>query len=76
MPEDTASREEGRRRQRVLALNKAAARWYYQNLSRPEGAAAAEYLKEDGEEDVYVVTCFSDRDKLLECPSVKREGGN
>ncbi len=44
VPEDTASREEGRRRQRVLALNKDAARWYYQNLSRPEGAAAAEYL--------------------------------
>ena len=44
VPEDTASREEGRRRQRVLALNKDAARWYYQNLSRPEGAAVAEYL--------------------------------
>ena len=28
-------------------------------------AAAAEYLKEDGEEDLFVVTCFSDRDKLL-----------
>ncbi len=26
---------------------------------------AAEYLKENGDEDVYVVTCFSDRDKLL-----------
>ena len=29
-------------------------------------ATAAEYLKENGDEDVYVVTCFSDRDKLLE----------
>ncbi len=26
---------------------------------------AAEYLKENGDEDVYVVTCFSDRDKFL-----------
>ncbi len=26
---------------------------------------AAEYLKGSGDEDVYVVTCFSDRDKLL-----------
>ncbi len=28
--------------------------------------AAAEHLKKAGDEDVYVVTCFSDRDKLLE----------
>ena len=28
---------------------------------------AAEYLKGNGDEDVYVVTCFSDRDKLLSC---------
>ncbi len=28
--------------------------------------AAAEELKNHGDEDVYVVTCFSDRDKLLE----------
>ena len=28
-------------------------------------ATAAESLKEAGDEDVYVVTCFSDRDKLL-----------
>ena len=28
--------------------------------------AAAAYLKENGDEDLYVVTCFSDRDKLLE----------
>ena len=44
VPEDNAGQEEGRRRQRVLALNKDAARWYYQNLSRPEGAAVAAYL--------------------------------
>ena len=45
VPEDSASREDGRRRQRVLELNKDAARWYYQNLSRPEGAAVAAYLE-------------------------------
>ena len=28
-------------------------------------ATAAEYLRENGDEDVYVITCFSDRDKLL-----------
>ena len=28
-------------------------------------ATAASWLKENGDEDVYVVTCFSDRDKLL-----------
>ena len=30
-------------------------------------ATAAKYLKENGDEDLYVVTCFSDRDKLLTC---------
>lgn len=45
VPEDGTDREEVRRRQRVLALNKDAARWFYQNLSRPEGAAAAAYLE-------------------------------
>ncbi|MDE7261679.1 MAG: DNA primase [Oscillospiraceae bacterium] len=44
VPEDNSDREESRRRQRVLALNKDAARWFHQNLSRPEGAAVAEYL--------------------------------
>ena len=37
VPEDGADREESRRRQRVLALNKDAARWFHQNLSRPGG---------------------------------------
>ncbi len=45
VPEDGADREESRRRQRVLALNKDAARWFHQNLSRPEGAAVAAYLE-------------------------------
>ena len=31
----------------------------------PAIADAAESLKAEGSEDVYVVTCFSDRDKLL-----------
>ena len=44
VPEDGGSREESRRRQRVLAVNKDAARWFYQNLSKPEGAAVAAYL--------------------------------
>ena len=44
VPEDRGDREESRRRQRVLALNKDAARWFYQNLARPEGAAVAAYL--------------------------------
>ena len=45
VPEDNTDREESRRRQRVLALNKEAARWFHQNLSRPEGAAVAAYLE-------------------------------
>ena len=46
VPEDSGSREESRRRQRVLAVNRDAARWFYQNLSRPEGAAVAAYLEQ------------------------------
>ena len=45
VPEDTSGQEESRMRQRVLALNKDAARWFYQNLSRPEGGEAAAYLE-------------------------------
>lgn len=45
VPEDNAGREESRRRQRVLALNKDAARWFHQNLALPEGAAVAAYLE-------------------------------
>ena len=44
-------------------------RWSVQ----PDIAAAAQSLQSDGEEDVYVVTCFSDRDKLLNLPIVKKE---
>ena len=38
----------------------------------PDIAAAAAELKAEGSEDVYVVTCFSDRDKLL--AHVEKEG--
>ena len=38
----------------------------------PDIAAAAAQLKAEGKEDVYVVTCFSDRDKLL--AHVEKEG--
>ena len=37
----------------------------------PDAAAA---IKAQGSEDLYVVTCFSDRDKLLNLPDVKKEG--
>jgi len=45
VPEDDTDRDASRRRQRILALNKDAARWFYQNLSKPEGAAVAAYLE-------------------------------
>ncbi len=38
----------------------------------PDIAAAAAELKESGDEELYVVTCFSDRDKLL--AHVEKEG--
>ena len=44
VPDDGADREAARRRQRVLELNREAARWFYQNLSTPAGAAVAAYL--------------------------------
>ena len=45
VPEENADRESGRLRQRVLALNRDAARFYYEMLHRPEGAAVAGYLE-------------------------------
>ena len=45
VPEETENQENTRLRQRVLALNKEAARFYYANLQRPEGAAVAAYLE-------------------------------
>ncbi len=35
--------------------------------------AAAAMLERSGDEALYVVTCFSDRDKLLNLPAVKKE---
>ena len=40
--------------------------WYGESVGE-----AVRRLKENGDEDVYVVTCFSDRDKLLDL--VKRD---
>ena len=45
VPEEDGDREAARRRQRLLSLNKDAARWFYQNLSKPEGSAVAAYLQ-------------------------------
>ena len=41
-------------------------------VCRDTVADAAAYLKENGSEELFVVTCFSDRDKLLDL--VEREG--
>ena len=41
-------------------------------VCRESISEAAEYLKENGAEELFVVTCFSDRDKLLNL--VEREG--
>ena len=40
---------------------------------QPDIAAAVASLREEGGEDLYVITCFSDRDKLLTLPDVKKE---
>lgn len=44
VPEEDGDREAGRRRQRLLDLNRDAARFYYQLLQQPEGRAVQEYL--------------------------------
>jgi len=44
VPEEDGDRESGRRRQRLLDLNRDAARFYFQLLSQPEGRAVREYL--------------------------------
>ena len=44
VPEEDGDREAGRRRQRLLDLNRDAARFYYQLLQQPEGRAVREYL--------------------------------
>jgi len=47
MPEETDSAE-GRKRARMLSLNKEAARWFYANLSKPEGGPAVAYIQRRG----------------------------
>ena len=47
MPEETDSAE-GRKRARMLQLNKDAARWFYERLSKPEGQAAVAYIRKRG----------------------------
>lgn len=44
VPAEEGDREAGRRRQRLLDLNKDAARFYYQMLQQPEGRAMRDYL--------------------------------
>ena len=44
VPEEESDREQSRRRQRMLELNREAARFYYQLLQQPEGEAVREYL--------------------------------
>ena len=45
LPEEEEDREAGRRRARLLALNRDAARFYHQLLQQPEGEAVREYLR-------------------------------
>ena len=45
VPEDEDDREAGRYRQRLLDLNRDAARFYYQTLQQPEGAGVRAYLE-------------------------------
>ncbi len=47
MPEETNTAEE-RKRARMLALNKDAARWFYSQLSTPKGAGAVAYIQKRG----------------------------
>ncbi len=45
MPAEEGDREAGRRRQRLLDLNRDAARFYHRLLQQPEGGAVREYLE-------------------------------
>jgi len=47
MPEETDSAE-GRKRARMLSLNREAARWFYAQLSAPAGRGAVDYIKRRG----------------------------
>ena len=45
VPEEEGDREAGRQRQRLLDLNRDAARYYYQQLLSPDGSAVRAYLE-------------------------------
>ena len=45
VPDDGGDKEEARRRQRLLDLNRDAARWFYSNLARPEGRSVVAYME-------------------------------
>ncbi len=45
VPEDGTDRELRGRRERLFDLNRQAARWFYDNLSKPEGAGSVEYIR-------------------------------
>ncbi len=45
VPEDGTDRELRGRRERLFELNRQAARWFYDNLSKPEGAGSVEYIR-------------------------------
>ena len=47
MPEESQDRDAGRRR-RLLELNKAAARWFYEQLATPEGKRCTDYMSKRG----------------------------
>jgi len=44
VPDDDMPKETKSRRERMLSLNRDAARFFYENLSKPEGKTAIEYL--------------------------------
>jgi len=48
VPEEDLSKTQRLRRDRVLSLNREAARFFYDRLSQPESAAAAEYVRRRG----------------------------
>ena len=45
LPEEDEDKESTGRRKRLLELNRQAARWFYDNLSRPEGADSVAYIR-------------------------------
>ena len=62
-----------------MYCNDLAQRFSYSSLPREKWEvieaipAAADHLRDNGSEPLYVVTCFSDRDKLLNLPDVRKE---